>query len=203
MVLVQTKLYDTDTFMNSLSFRDQAPHYQGPLLTVYQWQQPLASGDTVTFERCIRPDTVAVLAFSSPTSLFLVREQQLGRMDAFTDAPGGRVDPGEEPEDAARRELREEIGYEAGRLFLWDTQTYGGLITFNSFIYLAADLVPSTNITTHDATEHIEIIETPLEEAYRLSLTNGLRRSEVMLTLLRLQHDPVAQARLHVFLAGT
>lgn len=185
------------------AFQQHPLRYSGPLLNVYQWEEPLADGTTTTFERCVRPDTVAVLAFTSPTTILLVREQQLGRPDAFVDAPGGRVDPGEAPDQAAGRELREETGYEAGRLVHWETQRYSGLITFNSHIYLATDLTPSTNITTHDATESIELLETPLEEAYRLSLINGLRRSEVMLTLLRVQHDPVALARLHVFLAGT
>jgi ADP-ribose pyrophosphatase len=171
------------------------PAYQGPLLSVYQWQQPISNGTEVTFERCVRPDTVAILAFLDKDTLLLTREKQVGRTDVFTDAPGGRVDPGETAEEAARRELREETGYEASRLTLWETTRYAGLVTFNCSVFVATGLALTKSPHTHDLTEDITVLETPFEEAYQLSLRNGLRRTEVMLALLRMKHDPDAHIR--------
>ena len=188
--------------MNPLSLNDPPPRYQGPLLTVYQWQQPLSTGDTVTFERCVRPDTVAVIGFLDTKTILLTQEKQLGRTDTFTDAPGGRVDPGEDHETAARRELREETGYEAANLLLWETIEYGGLIRFRQSIYLAKGLtLAATPSETHDPTEEISLLPLPLEEAVRLCLAKNLRRAEVSLALLRLQYDPASKERLRAFLS--
>lgn len=188
--------------MTHLPFKDLPPRYQGPLLTVYQWEQPLPDGNTVTFERCVRPDTVAVIGFLDAKTILLTQEKRLGLEDTFVDAPGGRVDPGEDHEAAARRELREETGYEAANLLLWETVDYGGLIRFRQSIYLATGLtLRTTPSPTHDPTEEITLLPLSLENAVRLCLTKNLRRAEVSLALLRMQYDPAAKERLQVFLS--
>jgi ADP-ribose pyrophosphatase len=191
-----------DAFPMNPSLNDLPPRYQGPLLTVYQWEQPLSTGDTVTFERCVRPDTVAVIGFLDAKTILLTQEKQLGRTDTFIDVPGGRVDPGEDHEAAARRELREETGYEASALLPWETVEYGGLIRFRQSIYLAKGLTLATTPSeTHDPTEEISLLPLPLEEAVQLCLTKNLRRAEVSLALLRLHYDPASKERLRAFLS--
>jgi 8-oxo-dGTP pyrophosphatase MutT (NUDIX family) len=61
------------------------------------------------------PDWVNVVAFTPDERLIVVRQFRFGTGAITTEIPGGVVDPGEEPQDAARRELREEAGYTAER----------------------------------------------------------------------------------------
>jgi len=83
--------------------------FKGEIFDVYQWQQELYDGTFETFEMLKRPDTVTVIAVDGDEIIVLDEEQPNGiiRRDSL---PGGRVDPGEEPVEAIKRELEEETG---------------------------------------------------------------------------------------------
>ena len=92
--------------------------FQGKLFQVWQWQQELFDGSVTTFEQLSRPDTVLVLPITTSGEALFLEESQPGTAPMFRTI-GGRVEPGEAPEMAALRELREESGYETGELRLW------------------------------------------------------------------------------------
>ena len=63
--------------------------------------------------------TVAVVILVSHARV-LVGQRSGGSIDGCWEFPGGKVDRGESPEDAARRELEEEVGVIARRLVSFD-----------------------------------------------------------------------------------
>lgn len=62
------------------------------------------------------PDWVTVAPWTTNGLLVLVSQHRHGIDQIILETPGGVMDPGESPEHAAIRELREETGYTAGRL---------------------------------------------------------------------------------------
>jgi ADP-ribose pyrophosphatase len=54
-----------------------------------------------------------MMAVDEQNRVLLVRQYRLPAADFLWELPAGRLDPGEEPRDAAIRELKEETGYEA------------------------------------------------------------------------------------------
>jgi ADP-ribose pyrophosphatase len=73
----------------------------------------LPSGLEHEFEIKLEGETVAVVAFTPAQEVVLVREFRPGPEAELLELPGGAIDAGEGPVEAARRELLEETGYEA------------------------------------------------------------------------------------------
>jgi ADP-ribose pyrophosphatase len=72
----------------------------------------LPNGDTAEFEVLAEGDAVAVLALTDSDEVILAREFRPGPEDVLLELPGGLIDEGQTPAEAARVELLEETGYE-------------------------------------------------------------------------------------------
>jgi ADP-ribose pyrophosphatase len=73
----------------------------------------LPDGGQREFEIKLEDATAVVVALTEDDRVVLVREFRPGVEATLLELPGGVVDAGEEPLEAARRELLEETGYEA------------------------------------------------------------------------------------------
>jgi 8-oxo-dGTP pyrophosphatase MutT (NUDIX family) len=60
------------------------------------------------------PDWVNVIPLTEKKEVVMIRQYRHGLREITLEIPGGLIEAGDRPEDAARRELLEETGYRAG-----------------------------------------------------------------------------------------
>jgi ADP-ribose pyrophosphatase len=73
-------------------------------------------GERAEFDYLSEGDSVVILPFTPDGDVVVIDEWRQAVKRSNRGFPAGGVEPGEEPDEAARRELREETGYEAGAL---------------------------------------------------------------------------------------
>ncbi len=121
----------------------------------------LPDGQVVDFDVKLEGPTVCAVALTPRETVLLVRQFRPGPEAVLLELPGGAVDPGETPEEAMRRELREETGY-AGTLHALGPSFHCAYSTRIAYSFAAADC-QCVGDPRPDATEHLEVVELSLE----------------------------------------
>lgn len=168
--------------------------FSGVLFDVYQWEQKLYDGSTATFEKLTRPDTVVVFAVTEDQQIVLTEQEQPGKAP-FVGAAGGRVDEGETPLEAAKRELLEETGYEAQEYTLWDARHPTSKIDWvvYTFIAIGAKKVSETAL---DAGEKILLKLVDFDTFLDIGTQQNFSEREIVPELYEAKLDPQKKTQL-------
>lgn len=135
--------------------------FKGVIFDVYQWEQELYDGTMATFEALRRPDTVVVFALNGD-KIFYAQQEQPGKLP-FLSLFGGRADEGEEPLQAAKRELLEETGMVSDSWRQIRHHRSGGKIDWNIYYFVAADCRKVADPEL-DGGEMIEVLSTTIDD---------------------------------------
>ena len=154
----------------------------------YSSERQSASGKSASFCLLDAPDwvnIVPVLRDSSGEERFLmVRQYRHGADLVTTEFPAGLVEPGEDPANAARRELMEETGHRAGRMTLLGRVSPNPAFMNNwCSTYLAEDLVPAGGPTL-DELEELSTVSLSVREVEEGIGQGELVNSMVLVALL-------------------
>jgi ADP-ribose diphosphatase len=125
---------------------------------------------------------VMVIAINAADSMIMVREYCAGTERYELGFVKGRIDPGETPEQAALRELKEEIGFGARKLtFLRAVDSAPAYTDFVSHLFIATDLYAEE--LEGDEVEPLQQVEWPITRLERLYQHPEVNDSRVLLAL--------------------
>jgi ADP-ribose pyrophosphatase len=126
---------------------------------------------------------VGLLAVHPDGRIVLVRQYRYPVDDLVWEIPAGRLDPGEAPADAARRELEEEVGLSPQHLEpLLSYFTSPGFCDEVMHLFRATGLVPVP--ARPDPDERIETGEFTLAQTRDMIARGELREAKTLLALL-------------------
>ena len=113
-------------------------------------------------------DYVTVVALTPARRLLLVRQFRPVVQRQTLELPSGHVEDAESPEQAARRELVEETGFDAARLELLGTLVPDvGRLANRMWCYFAAGVTPSTASPAREP--GLSVVEVPERDAIRFA----------------------------------
>ena len=169
-----------------------ADRVDGPIRRIYQGRAVdldlervlLPNGDEVELEIVRHPGGAAVVAVDEQERACLLRQYRHAAGGWLWELPAGKLDGGEPPLQAARRELAEEAGVSAGRWTpLGRMVSSPGVFTEVVHLFLAQDLHAVAAAPEHG--ECLEVHWVPLGDALARALTGELEDAKTVIALLR------------------
>ena len=130
-----------------------------------------SNGTEVKFERLKGSawGAVIVVPMLDPDTVLLIREYAVGLEDYELGLPKGRVEKGEDPLEAANRELMEEVGHGARRLtYLRHLSLAPGYLGHQTMVILAEDLYPEQR--DGDEPEPLEVVPYSMNQLEELAM---------------------------------
>src|SRR5262245_37195234 len=144
--------------------RSEPPKRGGFQIEVSHERVALPNGHEIVLDIVHHPGAAAVVPFTSPDEVVLIRQFRHTAGGTILEVPAGKLDPGESPERCASRELTEEAGYRAKRIVaLGSIWTTPGFTDEKIHLFAAFDLERAASRPEDD--EVIEVIRVPLDDA--------------------------------------
>ena len=126
---------------------------------------------------------VVVIAQPAPDEIVLVRQHRHAIGDDTWEVCAGGIDPGESPEQAAIRELREETGYRARTVQrLWSAYSAPGFC--NELLHFFHTAAYDIGEPEPDAEEEIEVATFPLSRVREMIERDELRDAKTQVAVL-------------------
>ncbi|MCH2508001.1 MAG: NUDIX hydrolase [Dehalococcoidia bacterium] len=137
--------------------------YRGKILDVRLETIMLPEGKTGQREIVDHGDSIVVVPVDKDNQIVLVKQYRKALEAFLLEAPAGGIEEDETPNDAALRELQEEIGYTSDSIeYMGGFWIAPGFCNEYMHSYIARDLIESQ--LPPDEDESIEIVSVPISE---------------------------------------
>jgi ADP-ribose pyrophosphatase len=158
--------------------------YQNNWINVREDIVELPHKNTTIYGVCEMGECVGILPFVDDEHVMMVRQYRYVQKENHRwEMPTGGIHPGESAEEAAQRELMEEIGYRAGELVWINTfYTSKSVCDETAHLYIGQNLTPAQ--APPDDTEFIEVATLPFADVLQMVITGEIRDAMTIIAVL-------------------
>lgn len=141
----------------------EEPAWRGRILDVHTAEVRLPNGRVTGRDLIRHPGASAVVALTESGKIVLVRQYRTALDRVTVEIPAGKLDPGEDPLECAKRELLEETGFKAARVnHLTTIATTPGFCDEVIHLYMATGLTFAGANPDDDEFVNVDLV--PLSE---------------------------------------
>lgn len=160
--------------------------FSGKIVKLRLDQAELPNGRKTAREVVEHPGGVCILALEADGTTYTVRQWRYPFAQVVEELPAGKLDGPEEHEKAARRELSEEIGVEAGEMiYLGALLMSPGFCTEVLHMYLARDLRHGKQHL--DEGEFLNVVPLPFDMLYERVMAGELSDAKTVALTLKVK----------------
>ena len=157
--------------------------YEGPVFGLRRDEVVEPSGIRTVREVITHPGSVVVLPILPGKKILLIRQYRHATRQYMWELVAGRIDAGEEPKQAAARELIEETGYRAKKLRIFlDVFPTPGFLEERMYILIAEGLTAGE--ATPEEDERITAKAFTRKEVEKMIRTNKIRDAKTIAGVL-------------------
>lgn len=158
--------------------------YHGKIIQVRLDKAELENGAVVGREVVEHPGGVSVAVLTEQNELLFVRQFRYPYGEIVLELPAGKLEKGEDPFDAIRREQMEETGT-TGENYIYLGDIYPTPGYCNEIIRLWACRIASYGNQKLDEGEFLEVDRVPLERAVEMVMNNEIEDSKTQIGILK------------------
>lgn len=148
-------------------------HFEGKLLRLEVAEVQLSNGNHAQRELVYHPNAVCAAVLTKEQNWVFVRQWRVPTEQLILECTAGKIDGDEQPDRAIERELREEIGFQSGKIQrlmeFWSTP---GFCNERMTCYVVSDAVLGESALDED--EFLEVVQVPLQEGLAMALDGRL-----------------------------
>ena len=162
--------------------------YQGRAFEVERLTVRLPDGVTKVFDLVQHSPSITVIPVTNDGQILFVRQYRMGAEEMLLELPAGVLEKDEDPQEGARRELREETGMDAGELkLLGSAYLAPGYSSELMYFFLGRQLSPAP--LAQDEDEFIQLESLSIEDSLRLARSGEFHDSKTLAALFLAGED--------------
>ncbi len=158
--------------------------FDGVAIHLFKDEILLPNGNKGVREVIRHPGAVCVLPVTEDGQVVFVNQFRYALNKVTLEVPAGKLEKGEDPMEAALRELSEETGLTANNIFsIGDLYTTPALIDEVIHMYIATDLIEGEQHLDED--EFVNTLKMPLNEAVDMVMNGEIKDSKTQTIILK------------------
>lgn len=158
--------------------------FDGVAIHLFRDEILLPNGNKGVREVVRHPGAVCVLPLTDEGEVIFVNQFRYALNKVTLEVPAGKLEKGEDPQEAALRELSEETGIEAKKIVpMGALYTTPALMDEIIYMYIATDLVQGEQHLDED--EFVNAVKIPLNKAVEMVMNGEISDSKTQTMILK------------------